>query len=34
MFHEHCLIQNSKEILERLYDGLLVELPKKRKAAV
>ena len=31
MLHEACLIQNSKEILERLYEGVQVDPPKKWK---
>jgi hypothetical protein len=34
IFHEMCLINHSKEIFERLYEGESVERPRKRRADV
>jgi hypothetical protein len=32
MFHEQCFVDNAREILAALYEGLPIEQPRKRPA--
>jgi hypothetical protein len=34
IFHESCLLNNSRAVLERLYEGEIVVPPRKRRADI